>query len=487
MHTRQLLNSRVLILILATLLVAPTAGAAEGKIAESPAFTGAISLLDIWIDEQLAYNSIPGLAIAVVYDQDMIWSAGYGFSDLETKDPITPSTLFRIGSVSKIFTATAIMQLRDQGKLRLDEPVSTYLPWFELENDFPGSPPITVRHLLTHTAGLPREGAFPYWTTHDFPTREELIAAIPGQSTVFPPETTYKYSNLGMALLGEIVVAASGEEYPAYLERHIFAPLGMDSSTVFPSKEIHERMATPYMIKMPDGSRDIHDYYSTRGMAPAADVISTVEDMARFAALHLHESSDEKMQSVLKASSVREMQRPHWVYPSWSGGRGLGFGISRRDGKTIVSHDGWIGGNRAHLLLVPSDKIAVLAMTNADDASPYFFSSEALDLLGPAIAKATTKPTPVPVFDPAWERFTGVYTDPWGWKEEVMILDEQLVMYSYSYPPDEDADSGITPLTWVEGNRFRRPGGEYVVFEMAEDGRVERVKKRSEYFYPVER
>ena len=191
------------------------------------------------------------------------------------------------------------------------------------------------------------------------------------------------------------------------------------------------------------------------------------------------------MQKVLKATTVREMQRPHWVYPSWSGGRGLGFGISRRNGKTVVSHGGWIGGNRAHLLLVPSDNLAVLAMTNADDASPYFFSYEALDLLGPAIAKATAKPSPEPVFDPAWERFTGVYSDPWGWKEEVMILGKKLVMYSYSYPPDEDADSGITPLTWVEGNRFKRPGGEYVVFEMAEDGSVERVRKRYEYLYPV--
>jgi hypothetical protein len=89
--------------------------------------------------------------------------------------------------------------------------------------------------------------------------------------------------------------------------------------------------------------------------------------------------------------------------------------------------------------------------------------------------------------DPAWKSLLGVYTDPWGWKEEVMILDGQLILYSYSYPPDEDADSGITPLTHVEGTTFRRPDGEHVVFELGEDGTVERLKKRYEYFYPVDR
>ena len=185
------------------------------------------------------------------------------------------------------------------------------------------------------------------------------------------------------------------------------------------------------------------------------------------------------MEKILKASTAREMQRPHWVYSSWTGGRGLGFGISRRDGKTIVSHGGWIGGNRSHLLLVPSEKIAVLAMTNADDASPYTFSSEVYDVLGPVIAKAIAKKLRRLPSTRRGTRFIGVYSDPWGWKEEVMVLDGKLVMYSYSYPPDEDADSGITPLVWVEGNRFKRPGGEYVVFEMAEDGTVARIKKRS--------
>jgi CubicO group peptidase (beta-lactamase class C family) len=468
-------------------LVSPLPGGASDPLRLDPAVTEATALLDVWIGEQLAYNRIPGLSIGIVYDQELIWSKGYGFSDLETKKPATPETLYRIGSVSKLFTSTAVMQLRDQGELRLEDPISSYLPWFRLRDASPDAPPITVRHLLTHTAGLPREGAFPYWTTHDFPSREELIAAIPTQPAVFAPEVTYKYSNLGMALLGEIVTAGANEEYPEYLRRHIFLPLGMRDSTVFPSAEQLPKMATPYMLQMPDGRRNVHDYYSTRSMAAAADVVSSVKDLARFASLQLHDSSGTQIDRVLKASTTREMQRPHWVYSSWTGGRGLGFGVSRRDGKTMVSHGGWIGGNRAHFLLVPSEKIAVIAMTNADDARPHSFTYEAYDVVGPAIVQATAPEVREKELDPAWKSFLGVYTDPWGWKEEVMILDGQLILYSYSYPPDEDADSGITPLTHVEGTTFKRPDGELVVFELGEDGTVKRLKKRYEYFFPVNR
>ena len=465
-------------------LATPHPEPAEVPLAEQPAVVDALTVLDLWIDRQLEYRQIPGLSLGIVYEGELIWTKGYGFADLEKKTPATPETLYRIGSVSKLFTSTAVLQLRDRGALGLDDAVSSHLPWFKLHSDAPDAQPITVRHLLTHTAGLPREGAFPYWTTHDFPTRDELIAAVPDQSAVYPPATTYKYSNLGMTLLGEIVAAASGDEYEKHIREQIFLPLGMNASAVFPDDLKRARMATPYMRRMADGSRRVHDYYSTRAVAPAAEIVSSVTDLAAFAALHLQDGGDETVEKILKASTAREMQRPHWVYPSWSGGRGLGFGISHRNGKTLATHGGWIGGNRAHLLLAPGERLAFIAMTNADDAAPHLFSYEAYDVVGPAIAKATGKPTTKPVFDPAWESLVGVYADPWGWEEEAMILGDQLVLYSHSYPPGDEADGGVTPLQHVEGTTFRLPDGETVVFELDEEGRVVRLKKRYEYLYP---
>jgi CubicO group peptidase (beta-lactamase class C family) len=117
----------------------------------------ALTVLDAWITATVAQREQPGLSIGIVYDQDLIWAKGYGYADLQRQVPATPTTIYRIASISKLFTATAIMQLRDAGKLRLDDAVSDRLSWFSIKKTYEGGPPITVRNLITHTSGLPRE------------------------------------------------------------------------------------------------------------------------------------------------------------------------------------------------------------------------------------------------------------------------------------------------------------------------------------------
>ena len=482
-----MLRARSLVFLTLLLLVLPTISRAGDFLEEYRQVRDAVSLLDLWIQEQMAYQQIPGLAIGIVHDQEVIWAKGYGVEDLESQDPVTPATLFRLGSVTKLFTATAILQLRDQGKLRLDDPVTRHLPGFELRSTFEGAPEITLRHLLTHTAGLPREAAFPYWTTHEFPSTEELIAAVRTQSAIYPPDKTYKYSNLGMALLGEVVVAASGQSYAEYIQQHIFEPLGMNQSVVIPADEDRQRMATAYMRRQADGSRREMEYYETNAMAPAANIVSSVDDMTRFATLHLSAAPESGDGEVVKPSTLHEMQRSHWVYSSWTGGRGLGFGISRRNEKTLVSHGGWIGGNRTHFLLAPDENLAIIAMVNADDASPYLFSYQALDLVGDAITESTAVAPAERRVDPAWQGYLGVYTDPWGWEYQVMILDDGLALYSHNYPPEDDATEGLTRLEPAGGNTFKMSDGELVVFEMNDEGGVERIRRRYDYLYPVAR
>ena len=279
---------------------------AEVKLREQPQVADAITVLDMWIEQQVAHHSLPGLSIAIVFDQEIVWAKGYGYSDLEKKIPATPSTVYRLGSVTKLFTSTAILHLRDQGKLRLDDPVSLYLPWFSVRNPFPDAPEITIRHLLTHTSGLPREADFPYWTDHVFPTREQLAEVVPGQDAVYAPETTYHYSNLGMSLLGEVVTEVSGQPWADYLEENILRPLGMLNSSAAPGEELMRRRATPYKLMMPDGTRDVFDYYDTGAIAPAANMVSTVEDLSRFASLQFHDGPAGE-DRVLKGSTLREM------------------------------------------------------------------------------------------------------------------------------------------------------------------------------------
>jgi CubicO group peptidase (beta-lactamase class C family) len=476
--------------ILASLLLAtsaPLLGGSELPVREQPQFADAITVFDLWVEQHIANRDVPGLSIAVVYDQELVWSKAYGFRDLEAEIPATPSTVYRIGSITKLFTSTAILQLRDAGKLRLDDPVSLYLPWFSVPNPFPDAPEITIRHLLTHTSGLSREADFPYWTDHVFPTQKDLAETVPEQDAINPPENTYHYSNLGMSLLGEIVTEVSGQPWADYVQENILTPLGMLSSSTAPDGELLQRMATPYMIEGPDGTRKPMAYYDAGAIAPAGGIVSTVEDLGRFASLQFRDGPAGGDQ-VLKGSTLREMQRVHWVYDSFSGGRGLGFAVTRRDDKTFVGHGGSIGGDVTNLLMVPDEKIAVMVAINADDGSPYTVALQAYSVFAPPILAAAKKPSPPkPVADPAWQRYVGLYSDPWGWEYEVMILGGKLVIYGYDYPPWNDATTGYTELEPVEGTTFRRPDNELVTFELDANGEVVRIKRDNNFLYPKQR
>jgi len=129
----------------------------------------------------------------------------------------------------------------------------------------------------------------------------------------------------------------------------------------------------------------------------------------------------------------------------------------------------------------------VVVAINADDGSPYPFTSQAYEVVGPALLKATREPAATkPEMDPAWQNYLGLYTDPWGWEYEVLVLGGDLVMYGYNYPPSDNASSGFTRLTPMQGSTFRMPDNELVTFEFDESGKVERIKKRSDYLFPKE-
>src|SRR5262245_60330321 len=164
-----------------------------------------LDLLAAWIEAQIAYRGWPGLSIALADDDAVFWSRGFGFADREQKIPASPDTLYRVASITKTFTATAILQLRDAGKLRLDDEVRQHLPWFTPPAASVDASPITLRHILTHTTGLAREAPFPYWTDLAFPAIEEIRRAVATQTSVLPTDDRWKYSNLAFVIAGEVV------------------------------------------------------------------------------------------------------------------------------------------------------------------------------------------------------------------------------------------------------------------------------------------
>jgi len=478
---------RALSALLLALLAEPCA-AQQPVLRIHPEVASTIELLEHWINATMEDQAIPGLAIAVVHGRETLWMRAFGYADLEQKIPLRTSTIFRIASITKTFTATGALMLRDQGKLRLDDPVVQYLPWFRLRNIEAEGPAITVRHLLLHISGLPREAAFPYWTDHVFPSREQIIEALPDQEVVYPAETRYKYSNLGIALLGEVVAAASGVSYERFLQERLLSPLGMQSTSVFLTEEQRPRLATGYGRRMGDGTRAVSPSTESAGLAPAANISSSLEDMARYAAFHLGEDSTAPGQP-LRASTLREMHRVQWMNPGWKSGRALGFGVSKTDARLTVGHSGWVAGHRSSLLMSPEEKTAVVVLINADDAAPGRFSGRALAMLGPAIQQALRADAPPAPPAQAWNRYLGAYRDPWGWQTDVLVYRGRLVLYDYSYPPEEDPTQVLTELTPEGEHTFRMTGnngsGERAIFELGPDGEVVRLKVGENYTYPV--
>ncbi len=162
---KTLISVRIFLLVL--ILICSSAAFSEEK--KKPDFSEAIRLIDTWLEAQRDYDNLPGISVAIVTDQEILWSKAYGMADREKEVPSSPSTIYSICSISKLFTSVAIMKLRDTGKLRLEDLVADHLPWFNLQQQFPDTGPITIRSVLTHSSGLPRESDYPYWTGPDFP------------------------------------------------------------------------------------------------------------------------------------------------------------------------------------------------------------------------------------------------------------------------------------------------------------------------------
>ena len=448
---------------------------AQSNIAAQPEVASQLAVFDAWVQSQAAYRGIPAVSVGIVHGRDLIWARGYGYIDAARKTPATPRTLYRMASNTKMFTATAVLQLRDAGKLRLDDPVVKYVPWFKPKSSFTGDPPITVRQLLTHTAGLPREAGSAYWNDDEFPIHEQIVERIARQAVVFAPDTKWKYSNLGFTIAGEVVEAVSGEPYAEYLDRHILRPLGMKMSTVAPKASMPE-LATGYGRRMPDGKREILPFTDCRDLAPAAALASNVEDFARFVSFEMGALVPET--TVLKPSTLREMHRVQWVQPDWKSGWGLGFAI-RHDGDTDwVGHGGSLAGYRTQTWFDPVHKIGILVMTNANDGVPNVIADEAIRTVAAALRKVEPK-KPAPAGDPSWSRYAGLYRSAWG-DVQVVYAGGRLVLFD---PNSNDTSESLLTLVPTGTHTFRGEAsgfsygavGEEIRFEMDNSGTARRV------------
>ncbi|NHK32828.1 MAG: beta-lactamase family protein [Asgard group archaeon] len=322
-------------------------------------FKQTLHLIDNWLDFQTYFKEIPGIAVGIFIEDEVIFKKEYGYADLENKTKLNDQHLFRIASHSKLFTATAIMKLYHENKLSIDDKVSKYLPWFTSKND-ENLQHIRIQHLLTHSSGISRDGKTAQWTTHKFPEINEIKEQIKNGITFFDTSETLKYSNYGYTILGQIIEAVSGLAYHEYIQKEILEPLKMDHTVIDIDDSNINNHATGYGIKYPGKARKKFEHIPAKVMHAATGLSSTVDDLIKFYQAHFL-GNDILFPDYVK----REMQRIH--FRSKDSERGLGFGLENIGAVQFVGHGGGYLGFITRSGLIQDKKIIVVVLTNAID------------------------------------------------------------------------------------------------------------------------
>lgn len=452
-------------------------------------YTEAFKLVEVWLDAQKDFDKLTGLTAIVVEDQEVLWSGAVGLSNVEKNLKSESSTLCSICSISKLFTSVAIMKLYDEGKLRLDDLVSDVLPAYNLKQKFPESGPITIRTLLTHSSGLPREAAFPYWTGPDFPfpTKEQIDSKLGNQETLYPASTYFQYSNLGLTLLGEIVEEISGMAFDDYVVQNILSPLGLSNTrTEMPSDLYGNQLAIGYSAVNRAGNREKVNYFNANGIAPAAGFTSNVHDLGKFASWQFR-LRDTTVAEILKPSTLKYMQNVHWTNPNWKTTWGLGFVVYKgSNGNTWVGHGGSCPGYQSTLQLDLKNKRAFSVMLNASGTDPSKYVKGINGIMDKA--ESEKKDSSQKQID--LQQYVGYYNQtPWWSESYISTWNGKLVELGL---PSEDPGDSMTFYKHVEGDTFRRIRdndelGETLVFERGKDGKIINYNNHGNYSKRINR
>ena len=414
-------------------------------------YSDALVLMDVWLDAQKDYEHLAGLTAGVVVGQELIWTKGYGMIDVARKVPATPDTIYSICSITKLFTSIAIMQLVEEGKLRLDDDIATVLPAFNMVRTDPDSGPVTIRSMLTHSSGLPNEGGFANWMGPDFifGGRDQIQNNLKNLRTMMPASDHHHYSNLAMSLLGQVVEQVSGMPYEEFVQKRILKPLKMrDTRANMPMELYGTRLAQGFGPLKRDATREPFKPFDARGYVGAAGLTSTVPDLARFAAWQFRLLKNGGSE-LLPVFTLREMQRVQWTNPDGKTTWGLGFGVSYNGTTKIVGHNGACPGYYSAISMVPKDELAVIVMTNNQvNISDYSRPMRAILEKGRNLPpRATGKDVP------DLEAYSGIYSyRNRGGEEAIFPWGKGLALVPL---PTGDPAGSLTLLRHIEGDTFR--------------------------------
>jgi Beta-lactamase class C and other penicillin binding proteins len=251
------------------------------------------------IEKTMKSSKVVGLSFALVDNQEVVWSEGFGYSDKANKIKATPQTIYRVGSISKLFTATSVMQLAERGKINIDNPMQTYIPEFGIKSRFTNQGSITPRNIMTHHSGLPSDILYQFFCEKPDPFTS-VVDLLNKEYTCTQPNTIFSYSNVGYSLLGVLVERASGEDFYEYTQKHLFQPMGMNSSAFRLSEEMKPLYSKGYVNGKATDESLIRD-------VPAGMLHSSVLDMANFIKMTFNNGSINGNQ-IIEAKTLNEMQ-----------------------------------------------------------------------------------------------------------------------------------------------------------------------------------
>lgn len=351
------------------------------------------------IQQQLAAEHIPSLAVAVAKEGKILWEEGFGFADVATRRPATADTMYSIASITKPMTATAVMTLVRDGRIDLDAPIDDYLGDAKVTARIGDARDATVRRVLNHTSGLPVHAHFFHADeTERRPPMDVTIARYANLITV--PGERYVYSNLGYGLLDYAVARTSGQSYADYMKRAVFLPLGMTHSSIDIEAGREQLAAMRYDL---DGSAVPFYDFDHPG---ASAVFSSAHDVARFGMFHL-KARRRDQQRILTDAQIDSMHRP----AAGAAGYGLGFSIDDHNGYRVISHSGGMVGVATEMLLIPEARLVIVALANSATALPFdvaqAIASTLLPRWQPTPRRVDTVPAPFVATPPLAGRWSG--------------------------------------------------------------------------------
>lgn len=326
-------------------------------------FSAALEKLSEGAEHEMSSWPIPGMVIVVSDGEKTIWSKAYGHSDLVGETPLSPDSVFRIGSISKLFTDIALMRLAEEGKVDLDAPVTDYIPEFSPKNAF--SAAITLRQLMSHRSGLVREPPVGHYFADSEPGLAETVLSLNDTSLVAPPGELVKYSNAGVAVVGYVIERVTGKPYDEAVMETVLSPLRAEGFWFYNNDSVRKRM--------PEGLIGSHDDVFSEalvydfGMAPAANLYATPEALLMFARALMNGGQAQGGERIVSRETLEMM----WAPTRGEEGQsfGIGFQLGEIDGRKLVYHGGAVYGFNTRLYMLPEEQLAIAVFSTLDQSS----------------------------------------------------------------------------------------------------------------------